>query len=258
MQAAPAALAKTVTAVALTKGATAGGSTLTLIKGALKLMAWTKAKTVILVGAGILLAAGAATVTTKEIQEHRSYAWEVPKADFSVFYKSPPMVRIVPTKFLEDGGWCSDGSRGVLGIAQPLKTIVQVAYQTDPLHMVVVGDLPTEKYDFLAKLVPAQEAHKKMPTDSHWAAALQQEIRRKFGVAGRMEARETDVLLLEYKNPAAHGFQPADSLRQSLKLPKEPPFARGRDNLRPSTSRSARWPASCRDECKFPSLTGPG
>ena len=58
IQAAPVALAKSVTAVALTKGAAATGSTLTLIKGALKLMAWTKMKTAIAAGAAILLAAG--------------------------------------------------------------------------------------------------------------------------------------------------------------------------------------------------------
>src|SRR5450759_961206 len=45
VQAAPVALAKSVTAVAIAKGAAASGSTLTLIKGALKIMAWTKAKT---------------------------------------------------------------------------------------------------------------------------------------------------------------------------------------------------------------------
>ena len=50
VQAAPVALAKTVTAVALAKGATASVSTLTLIKEALKIMAWTKAKTAIVVG----------------------------------------------------------------------------------------------------------------------------------------------------------------------------------------------------------------
>jgi hypothetical protein len=44
IQAAPVALAKTVTAVAIVKGATAGGSVLTLAKGTLKLIVWTKAK----------------------------------------------------------------------------------------------------------------------------------------------------------------------------------------------------------------------
>ena len=47
IQAAPVALAKSVTAVAIAKGAAASASTLTLIKGALKIMAWTKAKTAI-------------------------------------------------------------------------------------------------------------------------------------------------------------------------------------------------------------------
>src|ERR1039458_9396235 len=42
VQAAPVTLAKSVTAVAIVKGAAASGSTLTLIKGALKIMAWTK------------------------------------------------------------------------------------------------------------------------------------------------------------------------------------------------------------------------
>ena len=70
IQAAPVALAKTVTTVALAKGATASTSTLTLIKGALKLMAWTKAKTAIVIGAVALLAAGGAT--TIVVQHYRT------------------------------------------------------------------------------------------------------------------------------------------------------------------------------------------
>jgi RNA polymerase sigma factor (sigma-70 family) len=62
VQAAPAALAKTISAVAVAKGAAASTSTLTLIKGALKIMAWTKMKTAIVVGACVLLTAGTATV----------------------------------------------------------------------------------------------------------------------------------------------------------------------------------------------------
>jgi RNA polymerase sigma factor (sigma-70 family) len=70
VQAAPAMLAKAVTATAIAKGATASASTLTLVKGALKIMAWTKAKTAIFVGIGILLAAGTTTVAVQEIQKH--------------------------------------------------------------------------------------------------------------------------------------------------------------------------------------------
>ena len=62
IQAAPVALAKAVTAVAIAKGATASISTLTLIKGALKIMAWTKAKTAVVTGVGILTVVGIGTV----------------------------------------------------------------------------------------------------------------------------------------------------------------------------------------------------
>jgi RNA polymerase sigma factor (sigma-70 family) len=58
VQAAPVVLAKSVTTVAIAKGATASGSTLTLIKGALKIMAWSKAKMVIVAGVATILAVG--------------------------------------------------------------------------------------------------------------------------------------------------------------------------------------------------------
>ncbi|MEI9866119.1 MAG: sigma-70 family RNA polymerase sigma factor [Limisphaerales bacterium] len=58
VQAAPVTLAKSVTAVAIAKGAAASGSTLTLIKGAMKIMAWAKTKTALVTSAVLLLAAG--------------------------------------------------------------------------------------------------------------------------------------------------------------------------------------------------------
>ena len=57
VQAAPVGLAKAVTAVAVAKGATASTSILTLVKGALKTMVWTKAKTISAASLGLLLTA---------------------------------------------------------------------------------------------------------------------------------------------------------------------------------------------------------
>ena len=74
VQAAPVVLAKSITAVAITKGAAASGSTLTLVKGVLKVMAWTKAKAAIVVGVAALLVAGTVTVT---VGEHRSGKAEI-------------------------------------------------------------------------------------------------------------------------------------------------------------------------------------
>jgi RNA polymerase sigma factor (sigma-70 family) len=70
IQTAPALLGKTATDVALAKGAAASTSTLTLVKGALKIMAWTKAKTAIVAGAAVILAAG--TVTPIVIHHYRA------------------------------------------------------------------------------------------------------------------------------------------------------------------------------------------
>ena len=67
VQAAPTALTATVAAAAAAKGAAASGSTLTLIKGTLKLMAWTKLKITAAVGAVALLATVTTTVTIKTI-----------------------------------------------------------------------------------------------------------------------------------------------------------------------------------------------
>jgi RNA polymerase sigma factor (sigma-70 family) len=54
VHAAPAALATSVTAIALGKGAAAGATTLTLTQGALKIMAWTKVKTTVVIGSAAL------------------------------------------------------------------------------------------------------------------------------------------------------------------------------------------------------------
>jgi RNA polymerase sigma factor (sigma-70 family) len=65
VQAAPAGL--TISAVAAAKGSAATASTLTLVKGALKLMAWAKAKTAIIATAGVILATGTTVIVVKEI-----------------------------------------------------------------------------------------------------------------------------------------------------------------------------------------------
>ena len=62
VSAAPVGLALKISAVAVAKGAAAGTSTLALVKGALKIMAWTKMKTAVVIGVGILLVAGTTEV----------------------------------------------------------------------------------------------------------------------------------------------------------------------------------------------------
>ena len=72
VQAAPEALAKVVSGVALAHGAAASNSTLALIKGALKVTAWIKVKTGIAAGVGVLLVATTTTVMVMQGQDTTS------------------------------------------------------------------------------------------------------------------------------------------------------------------------------------------
>lgn len=84
VQAAPAALAQSVTAMAVTKGAAASLSTLTFAKGALKVMAWSKTKATLAGVAMALLGIGTTTVVVNawlpvpDIQGTWEGACEVP------------------------------------------------------------------------------------------------------------------------------------------------------------------------------------
>ena len=103
VQVAPVSLAKAVAAIAVTKGAAASGSTLTLIKGALKIMAWTKAKTAIVVGASVLLAAGTAATLVGQHKLHspspqihiKAAFVEIPKGSNDFFNSLPSFTGIL-------------------------------------------------------------------------------------------------------------------------------------------------------------------
>ena len=82
VQAAPAALAKTATIIAFAKGATAFGSTPTFIKGALKIMAWTKAKTAIAFGIAAILVAGTATTAMVHHNHHAVGQTDFPRSSW--------------------------------------------------------------------------------------------------------------------------------------------------------------------------------
>lgn len=217
VQAAPVALAKSVTAVAIAKGVAASGSTLTLIKGALKLMAWTKAKVAIVTGAGVLLAAGTMTVTVVEIQEHRTYPWQVATANSDEGLKAlnttPPQVTIVRSKFTTDGhgGLIDDippkDQWRYIGIHFTPSNIIERAYSEGfpllPSQIILPSNMPGGFYDYIANLT----------NDSQ--QALQALIKKKFGLVGKYEMRDMDVLLLKVEHPNALGLKPGTPQMQS-------------------------------------------
>jgi RNA polymerase sigma factor (sigma-70 family) len=76
-QAAPAGLTASVASVAVAKGTVGTTSTLTIAKGVLKIMAWTKVKTAIVVGVGVLLTAGTTVVVISRVTKNHIYETEM-------------------------------------------------------------------------------------------------------------------------------------------------------------------------------------
>ncbi len=66
VQVAPVALAKTVTVVAIAKGSIATASTLTLVKGTIKIMTWVKLKLALVLGTTVLLTSGVVAIALLE------------------------------------------------------------------------------------------------------------------------------------------------------------------------------------------------
>jgi len=99
----------------------------------------------------------------------------------------------------------------VIGIAQPVKVIVQHAYQKYDLRTVIRTDMPSGRYDFIAKIANSPAIN------TNWTIAPQNEISRKFGIIGHYEMIETNVLILKVANSNITGFKAAKSLRQSFR-----------------------------------------
>lgn len=191
-QAVPATLAKTISAVAITKGSAAGTSTLTLVNGALKLMAWTKAKMAVTAVIGILLAAGTAAVLTSN-QSNGSAADEDPlwSDDYAIvslaLSNAPPMVLFresrFPTKELK-GLFDPQTDKMVLrGISE--EEVFTYAYNVGRTRIIYKDNPKKGRYDFLASVPEKQKE------------AIQEEIRKKLGLDGHRELRETKVYLLK-------------------------------------------------------------
>jgi uncharacterized protein (TIGR03435 family) len=203
VHAAPAGMVQIISTAALAKGAAASTSTLTLVQGALKIMAWTKTKIAITVGVGLLLAAGTTTVVVDQISESRGDdSWRVEPYDSRRMEGVKPQVRILPTKFWRFGG---DGNANgkMMGLGTPLEYIIENAWDYGSHRTIFSTPLPQKKYDYIANL----------PSGN--AEALQLQIKKQFGLTARIEIVETNVLLLQVISQNAPGLVRTHSGRGS-------------------------------------------
>jgi RNA polymerase sigma factor (sigma-70 family) len=209
VQAAPAAIVKSATALALAQGATASTSTLTLIKGALKLMAWTKAKTAIVAGVVVLLAAGTTTVTVKTIAQHENQdSWRSkPYFDSRMLDQAAPQVKIVPALHWTPGGYGWDENNNVIkfmGLGASVDNIIESVYQSAPILTIFETSVPPGRYDYIGSLPSGNQM------------ALEAEIKKQFGLIAHTEMMETNVLFLEVQSPDAPGLVPSTQQNGSM------------------------------------------
>ncbi len=195
VQAAPAGLVPAVTTVAVAKGAAASTSTITLVKGVLKIMAWTKMKTITVTALAIILAAGTTTIvaskTLSKLQSDDPRMWEL---NSQTLDSLPPMLVIRPTKFPSSGGMVRSSKQRSVGRNAAIQSLLVAAYNRSSTRMVLPSELPDGRYDYLST-VPAPEK------------ALHDEIEKQFHLKSHVETRETDVLALKLKNPNASGLR---------------------------------------------------
>jgi uncharacterized protein (TIGR03435 family) len=199
VQAAPVGLAVTVTAVAA-KGAAASGSTLILIKGALKIMAWVKAKTAVAITAGALLAAGTTTAVVERMMHPRLTASDLSWADDPKYWefnletlnKLPSGVFIFrPTRFQTGGGAIYGGNNNRMIMRRyEARHLVNQAYGVRGTRTIFAVNVPDERFDIMCTLPGGCDD------------LLRQELKRRFNLTAHRETRETDVLLLKVKNSA--------------------------------------------------------
>jgi uncharacterized protein (TIGR03435 family) len=194
VQAAPAALAHSATAVALAKGTAASTSTLTLVKGALKIMAWTKMKTIGAISAAILLAGGTTTVIVEKLVAEPTIDESLWKTDSGTFQKVPPVLIIRPTKSGYRSGSLNDSSGKAMLLNATVSGLLGAAYGIPEPQMVLPDNLPAGHFDLMLTL-------RDNPRE-----ALQKEIKKRFGLVGHIEERDADALALKIKNENAAGL----------------------------------------------------
>jgi len=108
--------------------------------------------------------------------------------------KVPPVLILRPTQFARHGGSTRNGNR-IMSKDIRVNELLEYAYELSHPRMVLPRTLPQEHFDLLLTL------------PNHPLEALQEVLRKKFGLTAHREIRETDVLTLRVRNPNAPGLQ---------------------------------------------------
>lgn len=193
VHAAPLGLASTIGSAAVAQTAAGSSSVYAMVKSGLKIMAWTKIKTVTVALAAVVIATGTTTVAVKTLVPDKyddPRLWELNSRTLN---QLPPVVLIRPTKFPTSGGWVSGGNRR-MGRNATAAAILSAAYGIYEDRMVLPTNMPHGGYDYISTMPEGKRA-------------LQQELTRTLHLTAHTEVREADVLVMKAKNVNAPGVQ---------------------------------------------------
>jgi uncharacterized protein (TIGR03435 family) len=116
---------------------------------------------------------------------------------YEIFWKQAPIGAIIQPTHSTNGCWRSwYRENQIIEMAVPFTTLLGAAYKTNGHYfssgrMVFSADIPSANFDFL--LNDTNQGEK----------SLRAEIQKQFGLAGSLELRETNVLVLKLKNRGA-------------------------------------------------------
>jgi uncharacterized protein (TIGR03435 family) len=138
-----------------------------------------------------LLAAGTATVVVEKSVSPTmdEKFWKPENKNFDLI---PPVLILRPTRYSNPNtSWkTGTGDGREICLNTYFEGLLGDAYSTRQQRMILPAKIPHKHYDLMLTL------------HDHQKEALQKELTRQFGITGRREMVETNVLWLQIKNPA--------------------------------------------------------
>jgi uncharacterized protein (TIGR03435 family) len=129
----------------------------------------------------------------------KTYSWQAPRFNPRLLQDAAPQVVIIPTEYTApSGGWTARQSNVVIGVRMSFDYVVQAAYNwSSRTRMILPDQMPPGQFDFIAK----------QPDGA--IEALQEEIKKKFGLLAEREIVQTNVLILRLDHTNAPGLTPS-------------------------------------------------
>jgi len=189
-----------------------------VLAGALKIMAWTKTKTAVVVGVAVMLATSMTTIVVKEMffplikddyfQPNYRHFQNLPRGLFTL----RPTHFTSPTNGFDYSAETSSPSGEhvtlFIGRNRTFEQLIAKAYGGSPPYIVFPANFPKGNFDYLCTIL-----------DSRAGEHLQAAINRKLGYVANWKQNDSSVFLLKVKTPNSPQLKASD--------PSSKPFVHG-------------------------------